>query len=525
MIPEGRNLLTALTIAVIPATIASALEIRDYVPARHDRFRNGADGLEFNPDAYYGAANYAAIAFATGVNDLRQFALVTPSHVLFARHFAFGGNIRFINAAGVEIDRTLVENIEVPNDSGGISDLMIITLDRPVSEVDGIVPFPYPNLVNEATLTGAVVTTFGQSVRAGRGLISNFSDFSQTGPPAIDSTRTFTFRHNVFAGNDDDAVAVIGDSGSPTFAMVNGRPALIGVHLAASQGTFTNTTQDTYVPHYAETVNGLLAPSGYQLIPSNPAEVSLAVANAGEALRQATPGSIQITLSNRSAATATNVRLDLEFPPGSSPNSISSPGWIVENPSPGDFRLRTATLSGNSSETLTAAYSSVPVVDEIEIQATHRSDGSAESSRDLSIQVLPTFAGFVSNVSEKGETDDPDIDGFGNLIEYAFGGDPSVSSQIAGGGYSLAPEIRTEDGEVEFSFPKRTDAAERGLEYILEFSETLDEGSWSSDTADGFQIRTSPFESESVGFEMVTATFLKEIPGRNFVRVAVRLSE
>ncbi|MBG7608333.1 MAG: hypothetical protein IZT59_09940 [Verrucomicrobia bacterium] len=120
-------------------------------------------------------------------------------------------------------------------------------------------------------------------------MILNFSNFSQDGPPTIGTTRTFTFRHNVFTGSDDDAVAVSGDSGSPTFADGNGKPALVGVHLAASQGTFDNSTSDTFVLHYAETVNGLLASSGYQLIPAFPDAVTLSSAATHDPFLQSSP--------------------------------------------------------------------------------------------------------------------------------------------------------------------------------------------------------------------------------------------
>jgi len=504
---------------------AEALEIRQYNPSRHDRFITGANGVETNTDAYYSAGLYAAVAFGTNNGDGRQFALVTPEHVLFARHFSFGGNIRFISPDGTAVNRSIAENIEVPNGSGGISDLIIMRLSAPVTETDRITPFPYLNLANEAAYNGTVLTTFGQDLRGGRGVISSFANFSQTGPPAIGTTRAFTFRHNTLSGNADDAVAVTGDSGSPTFAIANGKPALVGVHLAASKGIFSNITTDTFVPHYKATVNGLIAPSGYQLIPAFPETVSLSSSAAGNPLRQAFSGTVDIELANGSAATATNVRLRLVFPLDAVPDSVSAPGWIVENPAPGDYRLRTATLAGNSSGTLTVSYTSVPVVTEISIAATHRSDGSPENSRSFDLPVAPTFAGFVSGVSLKGESDDPDLDGFTNLIEYAFGGDPGLNSGTAPGGHPLAPASLLENGDVVYSFARRTDAPQRGLTYEIEFSETLEDLSWSTTTPPGFMVGTATFDPDVPGFEKVSATFPAASPDKRFVRLKVTLNE
>jgi len=502
---------------------AHALEIRQYNPSRHDRFITGANGVETNTDAYYSAGLYAAVAFGTNNGDGRQFALVTPEHVLFARHFSFGGNIRFISPDGTAVNRSIAENIEVPNGSGGISDLIIMRLSAPVTENDRITPFPYLNLANEAAYNGTVLTTFGQNLRGGRGVISSFSNFSQTGPPAIGSTRTFTFRHNVLSGNADDAFAVTGDSGSPTFAIANGKPALVGVHLAASQGTFSNITTDTFVPHYKATVNGLIAPSGYQLIPAFPETVSLSSSATGDPLRQAFSGTVDIELANGSAATATNVRFMLIFPQDAVPDSVSAPGWIVENPAPGDYRLRTATLAGNSSSTLTVSFTSVPVVTEISIAATHRSDGSPENSRSFDLPVAPTFAGFVSGLSLKGETDDPDLDGFGNLIEYAFGGDPGSNSALAEGGQPLAPVALLDGGTFTYCYPRRTDAVARGVTYGIEFSETLETGSWSETPPSGFSVSSAPYAPDSPGFEKVTATF--PVAEKCFIRVNVALTD
>lgn len=505
---------------LIPGT-AGALEIRQYLSARHDRFTEGASGPQISTTAYYNPALYTAVGYATNPGDVRQFALVTPEHVLFARHFASGGLIRFMNTDGAVFDRSIISNTDVPNGLGGISDLVIMKISAPIGKVEKISPVPYLNLSTEAAYLNMVLTTFGQSQRAGRGVIEGFLDV----PSGIDETRTFSFTYKKAAGNRDDAYAVTGDSGSPTFALANGRPALVGVHLAASQTVISNSTFDTFIPHYAATVNGLLAPEGYQLIPTYPKAVTLSPAATHAPLRQTYSGSVALALSNTAPDTATNVRMELVFPSVAVPSSLSASGWIVENPAPGIYLLRSATLAGNASSTVTPSYASIPVVTEISFSVLHRSDGSPELSRTFDLPVQPTFAGFVAGLDMKAASDDPDLDGFSNLIEYAFGGDPGTNSAFGVGGQSLSPTTISEDGTLTYSFPRRIDAAQIGLTYEIGFSETLEENSWSATTPPGFTKTAAPYEPDIPGFEKVTATFPTTGPDKRFVRVNLMLSE
>jgi hypothetical protein len=515
--------LLALTSLFLPMASAHALEIRNYSSSRHDRFVTDENGTQPNPGAYYVSSRYSGLGYATDVNDPRQYTLVTPQHVLFAKHFApsTGTNIRFLNATGEEFTRTTISTADVPNGLGGVADVIIVKLDAPLPADQGITPFPYLNLASESLYSNTVLATFGHSHRAGRGLISLFSDFMEDG---IDSTRTFTFIYDTDAGDQDDAYLVGGDSGSPSFALVNNRPALVGLHLAADITATTRINIDTFVPHYVDAINTLLAPEGYQLIPAYPDPVSLSAEIATGQIRQAEPSTLQITVTNSSANTATNPRLNLVFPTEAIPSSVTAPGWIIQNPSPGNYRLHSAAIGGNSSASATITYNSVPSIQEIPIQATHLSDGSPSISETFELAVEETFAGFVSALSLKGKLDDPDLDGIGNLIEYAFGGNPSTNSNLATGGYPLAPQISVENG-LNYTYPRRTDATQRGLTYETEFSGNLESASWDTTLPAGAAVSTASFDPDVPGFEQVTITIPAASPENMFVRVKVTLSE
>lgn len=515
--------LPTLTAFLLAIACAHAIEIRGYTPARHDRFVTDANGTQHNPGAYYVSSRYTGLGYGPGGGDGRQFPLITPQHVLFARHNAPapGTNIRFINAAGQAIDRYVSFSTDVPNGSGGEADAVIVKLGSPLPADQGITPFPYLNLANEGLYANTVLTTFGQSLRAGRGIISSFSDYSDE---TIDPTRTFTFIYDTVSGDQDDAYLAIGDSGSPSFALVGARPALVGLHLAAGSTETTRISADTFVPHYAAAINSLIAPEGYQLIPAYPDAVSLAAEITNDPLHQAAAGTLEISVANSSANTATNLRLHLVFPADAIPDGISAAGWIIENPSPGDYHLRSATLGGNSSSTATITYTSIPSVDEIPIQATHASDGSPAVSETFTLPVMETFAGFVSALPLKGELEDPDLDGIPNLLEYAYGGNPGTNSQLAEGGYPLTPQGSGENG-LTFTYARRTDATERGLGYETEFSATLESASWSTTPPPGASISEAPFDPDVPGFAQVTVTIPTSSPDTMFVRAKVTLTE
>lgn len=500
---------------------SQALEIRSYSPARHDRFVTSEGVTTPNPDSYYDSSLYPAVGYASSGG---QFALVTPEHVLFANHFAppIGFTIRFRNNAGQEFTRTVSSFINVPNGSGGTADVLIIKLNAPISEELGISPLPYLNLASEALYNNQVITMFGNTLRAGRGRISGFNNYSDSN---IDSTRHYTSTYLNFGGNQDDAFVVGGDSGSPSFATVDGTPALVGIHLAVFSTGLNVTTFDTFIPEYAASINGLLAPDGYALIPANTSAVSLSKQITNDPLLQAEAASLEIDLSNSSANTATNPRLNLIFPTNAIPTSVSAPGWVVANPSPGDYRLRSATLSGSTSVTATITYTSVPSVDEISIQATHTSDGSASITDTYDLPVTETFGGYVSGLALTGELDDPDFDGISNLLEYAFGGNPGTNSNIAEGGYHLTPRSSEASGILTFTYARRTDAAARGLTYETEFSETLDGAPWSTTLPAGGSSSAAHFDPDVPGYEQVSVSIPTGSPDRNFVRVNVTLDE
>lgn len=91
----------------------------------------------------------------------------------------------------------------------------------------------------------------------------------------------------------------------------------------------------------------------------------------------------------------------------------------------------------------------------------------------------PYEAWAAANGATGGPTGDPDSDGIENLLEYAFGTDPTVSSTaplVYSGGVLTSPgqPILEQDGGVWYAvFARRADYLDAGLTYTVEFSSAL----------------------------------------------------
>ena len=91
-------------------------------------------------------------------------------------------------------------------------------------------------------------------------------------------------------------------------------------------------------------------------------------------------------------------------------------------------------------------------------------------------------------LTDKTQGGDPDSDGLSNLLEYAFGMDPSVSSaaQIVYDGTSVTtpgtPKMIEDGGMYYAVFGRRADYLAAGLTYTVEFSADLENGYWVTST-------------------------------------------
>jgi len=504
--------------------ILQAMEIRNYQASRHDRFLNFPTAPSWNDSAWFASRSYTGVGWVPG-EEHRQFALISPKHVVFATHYvpANGTVIRFLNADGVTVDRTVASATAVLNNSNEQTDLSLLTLSSPIEASEGITPFPYLNLGNDSSYQGAILDVFGWYGKVGRGTVASIQNYAE---PGVSQTRIMSFLYPKASGNQDDAYLVVGDSGSPTFAMAGNVPALVGVHTAAGETDTDRINVDTFIPFYVTKLNALMAPDGYQMTPAyaSPVTLTLSSASTPAILRQAEAGSCRFDLRNASGPAAGNVTLTLRFPSGMGPSSLAASGWIVDQAGPEVWELHRASLNPNVTSSITASWTKLPAVSSLVIELIHGSDQSPKRLRKFDLEPAPSYAAWSDGLAQAALADDPDQDGVINLLEYAFGGEPLVSSMASPAGIHLAPVIAMEASQAAVSFPIRSDAAIRGLSYGLEYSTTLAAGSWSSTPPAGIGITDDPFDPPWSGFLRRTVRF-DAAETRIFCRVRIGLDE
>lgn len=107
--------------------------------------------------------------------------------------------------------------------------------------------------------------------------------------------------------------------------------------------------------------------------------------------------------------------------------------------------------------------------------------------------------------ADVGFADDPDADGISNLLEYAFGGDPSVPGGVELN-LSPVPSVVSSSGAeyVEITFNRRKDALARGLEYAVEHSNVLAAGVWPEHNVTEIDVNSlnADFEEVTVRIEV-----------------------
>ncbi|MEY4243513.1 MAG: hypothetical protein RLZZ245_1098 [Verrucomicrobiota bacterium] len=120
------------------------------------------------------------------------------------------------------------------------------------------------------------------------------------------------------------------------------------------------------------------------------------------------------------------------------------------------------------------------------------------------------FANFGAYDSENSGADaaDPDGDGLSNLLEYALGLDPNTAG--------VMPAVLVLNGaNLEYTYSRDTAARENGINYQIEWSDTLDVGSWSTETV------TEEILSTEAALETVKTSVPAGSGGKRFLRLRV----
>ena len=515
---------------------SQALNIRQYNAKVHKRLLNFPKLVyqvtpSPNPNFIANATLFRGIGWPEDPNEwTRQMALVSPRHIIYATHYTLNPSwqIIFVGNDGNQHLYGIESQAPIINAQGQQTDLMVVTLSSPVDISLGITPFPVLNLSTEADYAGKPLLVCGSFVDSGTATIAGH--ITLTKDPGFDTTGFLYFDYNKNASHPqpNDCTFWYGDSGAPSFVMVNGQPAIVGTASGFDDLTPNNGVDGpvfrnylSAISSYLPQVDALMEPKGYHLKRFYPAATTVATSVTSAApLRQMKAGSISINTSNSGAAAAQNVSLQLTFP--AAPASVSGTGWICEASAPLIWKCRRGAINNAGSANLTATWTSLPATENFQINTVQTYDGGTAVTTNTNLVITPSYVSWLNGAGDPAYDADPDHDGITNLIEYAFGGSPIQPSPFSPDGRSLVPQTENAGNNLLVRYPLRTDANARGLNETLEFSSDL--GTWDNIAPGGTLSSITSYASSSNGFEEVTLSLPLSGP-KKFVRLKVTLAE
>lgn len=393
LLPPG--VIKNITLAIIFAVPAMALEVRSYSAALNDRLIHfpGAPVYQqtpaVNPTFSPSAALFLGVGWPAHPTDwTRQMALVSPCHFVYATHYPLGSawKIAFLGTDGKQHTYTIKKQVPIINSLGQYTDLMLCTLKSEIPSSLGIQPFPVLNLPNEADYAGRTMVVCGSFVRAGKMPLAGFTQL--TNDPGFDTTRFAYFDYNTLTGASDNCNYQGGDSGSPSFIMVDGKPAIIGT--ASGQDQLPNNISRNYLnflPHYLTELDTLMEPQGYHMKRYYPdaTNLDMRIARSGPLLK-IQPGAVTIKALNTGAAAAHNVALQITF--SCAPDKLGGSGWICKAVSPLVWTCRRGGITNSGQASLTARWTALPTAGNIQITATYSMDGGTAKTLTSTLPLL-----------------------------------------------------------------------------------------------------------------------------------------
>lgn len=511
-----------LLVTAAASSSAVALDIRGYTASRHDRFTGFPASPVLNPSSFYDGSRFTGLGWSA-LESQRQFALISPRHFVMATHWGIspGQEIRFLSASGTIVS-AYVDSTTPVTVGMNTCDLTFGRFTADIPGGSGVTPFPYLNVGSESNARYSNLQVFGFQAKAGTGRLADFSTEALSG-----STRMLHFTYNPAGGGQDDCQFVVGDSGSPTFALkADGSPILVGTHSAVGSDDSLTYNFDTYVPNYITEINALMAPDGYAMTPAYATATSVSSGSTATTspatLRRSAAGTASFTLQRSGMTSATNVTASLTFPSGLNPASVSGTGWTVDVAGPLVWKLHRSSLPTGTT-TLVATWTSIPLVSSIPVVMEWTSDGSQQRSREYDLAPQVSYAEWSAPLAQPATNADPDSDGRTNLIEYAFGGDPSAGTNLIAPGVQAGTAIMIASGTASLKFPVRSDSQVRGLTYLIEWSDNLT--TWSTTAPGGASAPSYQAYAPAVsGFKESLVTFPANA-ARKFARVRVTLNE
>ena len=420
--------------------------------------------------------------------------------------------IRFRGADGV------VRSYEVAGEqhvmrNGAYTDLVVGTLATPVDPSTGVLPFPVANLGSNASYLGRDLLVLGKVGKGGTTRYSGFETIPNEVAP-FNNTSYAYFDFRIAAGAATDIYLEGGDSGSPTLMDEGGQLSLVGIHSSiwnrqTPQGWIIRS-DDIFLPDYLQEMDAFMEGEGHHIRRryTDPVDLRISLSPI-DPFVAGYPGELGIAVQATGSGTAHNVTMTLQVTGAS---WVGGPGWICYQISPDTWSCRRASMSAGFTSNLSAYWASVPASSPVYAGAVGSADGVSQATAAIQVSTSgDPYDDWAAGLSDPSFDADLDSDGLSNLLEYAFGGNPYSAKD------SPHPVLQMVTTGVQLDFPRRTDAAARRLEYIVEYS--LDLRSWTTNPPSGASTSVYPFGASWPGFEQVQIRVDRGSKGYARVRV------
>lgn len=253
---------------VLERRSSAAFLINNFDADKHERFQNSPS---FIGDAY----DWSGVGRSSAGSG-HWGTLVAPSFMLTSGHFAINSTATFYmtnDAMGATEQREIVQRFNLRMDGQTArSDLALVRLNEAVTsaKVYGI---------DESPSVGDELFAFGLSnnedlpvpanVRVGRNQITKLMpEFSHPNlGNVVGDVLVYDYDTSSAGLGDDEGRVSGGDSGGPSFTIVNGEPALLGIHwFVFGDDDFDDIplpgSGDTMVASFIDEINAAIASTG-----------------------------------------------------------------------------------------------------------------------------------------------------------------------------------------------------------------------------------------------------------------------
>jgi hypothetical protein len=259
-------------------------------PQRYSRFYSGDD------KAFIGQAfDWSGV----GQSDNGPWAtMISPQYFITAWHWPANtsAHITFCEgntlAGGTHSYAVDTSFYFSPTYNGQPADVYVGKLVEPIPEADHIAHYPVLTLPNNSDYVGLPIYNYGNWNQVGRNVISKIEVY----PEGAENGWGMFFNYDQPGVGPDETYLINGDSGAPSFAVVNGKLALLGEHFStygtsgqipydpgppkASDGSWWSV--DGFLPSYVDQIDGAL-PADHRItkvVPEPSTTLLLAVATA-----------------------------------------------------------------------------------------------------------------------------------------------------------------------------------------------------------------------------------------------------